>query len=558
VPGERDSQLDVRDGDHRPSGGPIRSPRAQAVLPDLADLSPADVMLLQRAVGNRSVRSLLRAPRRTSSLFHLSPQALSAATVWPSKYVWHQQSLRTLVEDTSTDVDAIATLVNAMTDAPQAEAIADLEQGLDDFEDTVTGGIGQLRDIRRNPAPQPDVAQMDDDAVVDHLTYLGDIKRRIEQVLMSSYGSTARDVAPGVLAPLGGWKKSTEPAALTAGTHKPTADERRTVRDVSAPAVAVDPVTKKKAEFEKTIAGFSDDYGTRVRTFLTKTIDSLHKDLVDNKGAADRGSVIAWDRYEDMAHAAQKVVDATFGAYARRPAMKHDVNLIDLWESRGKEQAHMTHAQRVEEAAGLLQYLVRSEGGVRAINAQHHADPTRTAEKRILNGVVAELSKSRTKDLQEINRGWEGEQDPATHRIFMQRWPNDPDADTEHITQRTAFWDTFEIFMHEYLHSLTSDDYEAFAQTLSAEQENTFTEGMTSFMTEIAFANIDPKEPSLRELIEGPVFSKLAFDPKTVPDVSNRRYDSYQQARRIAETVGVHNVFAAYFRGHVELIRPAK
>jgi hypothetical protein len=399
---------------------------------------------------------------------------------------------------------------------------------------------------------------MDDDAVVDHLTYLGSIKRRIEQVLMSAYGETARGVAPGVEAPLGGWKFGHEPGALLAGTHTLTADERKAVRDVSAPVVAIDPVTKKKAKFEKTIPGVADDYGTRVHKFLLNRIKGLHEDLVDNKGEADRGGVTSWDRYEDMALAAQRMVDATFGAYARRAPLKHGVNLIDLWESRGKDQAHMTQGQRVEEAAGLLQYLVRSDGGIRAINAQHHADPTRAEEMGILNGIVAALSKSHTKELQEINRGWEGEQDPATHRIFMQRWPNDPAGDPQHITQRTAFWDTFEIFMHEYLHSLTHKRYNEMADDLPPEQENTFTEGMTSLMTEIAFANIDPRDPKLRQLIEGPVFSQLPFDSRTVSDVANRRYDSYQQARRIAETVGLRNVYAAYFLGHVDLIRPAK
>jgi hypothetical protein len=550
----RDSQVETPDGADRHARAPIRVPRSEPAVPGALGMSASAVMALQRTAGNRSVRRLLR----VSSLFHLSPMANAAATIWPSKYVWHQTQLRELIEDTTVEVSTIATLVGALQDAAREATLADLERGLDDFEDTYAEGVQQLRDIRRNPSPQPDVAEMDDDAVVDHLTYLGSIKRRIEQVLMSAYGETARAAAPGVQAPLSGWKRGEEPAALLAGTHALTADERRTVRDVSAPVVAVDPVTKKKAKFEKTIPGVADDYRTRVRAFLLKTIDSLHKDLVDNKGAAERGGVISWDRYEDMALAAQRVVDATFGAYARRPALKHDVNLIDLWESRGKEQDRMTPKQRVEEAAGLLQYLVRSEAGVRSINSQHHADPTRAEEKGILNAIVAELAKSHTKDLQEINRGWEGEQDPATHRIFMQRWPNDPAGDTQHITQRTAFWDTFEIFMHEYLHSLTHKRYNDMAEDLPDEQENTFTEGMTSFMTEIAFSNIDPRDATLRQLIEGPVFSQLPFDAQTVPDVANRRYESYQQARRVAEAVGLRNVYGAYFLGHIELIRPAK
>jgi len=571
---DRDTQIDTPASGGRVAEDPILAPLAPGAVPRTPGLPPSAVMSLQpeaadgfvrapvrpsslspqRGAGDRSAR----APRRASPMFHLSPAGNAAASLWPSKYVWHQSSLRDLIEDTKTDVSAIITIVDALQDSARNATAHDLERGLDDFEDTWAEGLHQLQDIRRNPAPAPDVAQMDDDVVVQHLTYMGQIQRRIEQVLMGAYGEAARNTVHGVQAPMGGWKFGHEPAALLAGTHALSADERRAVRDASAPAVAVDPVTKKKAAFEKKIAGVPEDYPTRVRAYLEDRITSLHKELVDNKGAADRGGVIAWDRYEDMARAAQRVVDATFGAYARRPAMKHDVNLIDLWESRGKDQAHMTPKQRVGEAAELLRYFVKSDDEIRAINAQHHADPTRAEENGILNGIVSELSKSHTQDLQEINRGWEGEQDPATHRIFMQRWPNDPAGDAQHITQRRAFWDTFEIFMHEYLHSLTNDRYEDMAETLTAEQENTFTEGMTSFMTEVAFANVDPQDPTLRQLIEGPTFATLPFDAQTVPDVSNRRYESYQQARRIVEAVGLPNVYAAYFLGHVDLVRPAK
>jgi hypothetical protein len=65
----------------------------------------------------------VRALLRVSSLFHLSPAAHVAATIWPSKYVWHQTQLRELIEDTTVDVGTIATLVGGFASCATSAAI---------------------------------------------------------------------------------------------------------------------------------------------------------------------------------------------------------------------------------------------------------------------------------------------------------------------------------------------------------------------------------------------------------------------------------------------------
>lgn len=217
----------------------------------------------------------------------------------------------------------------------------------------------------------------------------------------------------------------------------------------------------------------------------------------------------------------------------------------------------MSPGQRIGEARVLLRYFVDSDPVIRAINSEHHANPRAHAERQILAAVIEQIARSHTREVQEINRGWEGETDPATHRIFMQRWPRDDPLDAQHIAQRTALWDTCQIFVHESLHALTHDRYDAFATSLGGERENTLSEGMTSVMTETAWANAHPSDANLRRLVEGATFAALPFDARTVPDIANRRYSSYDQAIRVVETVGIQNVYGAYFLGHVDLIRPA-
>jgi hypothetical protein len=540
---------------------PTRPPaRADTLLAQtgLGDFSPVGLVALQRAVGNRGVGALLGETRRAAPVFHASPRARAIAMMWPS-HAWHDRELQRMIENVGVTLTTIEGYIDGLPGADRNWAVADLQFRLDDYADTFQDGVSRLRALRRNPAiVPPDRARLDEDVAVDHLLYLLDVKRRIEAVLSAVNAETARAAASGVLAPETGWgvQGHAEPAAFIAGTHAPTASERRAVREGSAPHVEVDPHTGHPLPFQNTVPGTPDPYGTRIRKALLTEISDLHHSLVDNRGAAQRGSVISWARYEDMAVAAKKVVDATFGSYARRPQLVHDVNLIDLWESRGLAQSHMTPSQRTAEAKELVNYLVKSSSAIRTINAEHHADPTRNHERAILATVANELAQAHTQELQEINRGWEGEQDPDTHRIFMQRWPEDPAGDTQHIAQRRAFWDTFEIFMHEYLHSLTSKKYGDFAQALDPSRENTFTEGMTSVMTEIAFSNANPQDPALRQLVEGSGFAALPFDSRTLPDVWNRRYPSYDQAMHVVKAVGIKNVYAAYFLGHVDLIKP--
>jgi hypothetical protein len=46
----------------------------------------------------------------------------------------------------------------------------------------------------------------------------------------------------------------------------------------------------------------------------------------------------------------------------------------------------------------------------------------------------------------------------------------------------------------------------------------------------------------------------LPFDASLLPDASDRRYANYANAVRLAGVVGIHNLYAAYFDGRVDLI----
>jgi hypothetical protein len=123
----------------------------------------------------------------------------------------------------------------------------------------------------------------------------------------------------------------------------------------------------------------------------------------------------------------------------------------------------------------------------------------------------------------------------------------------------------FQTMIHEYLHTLTHAKYYALAGTLpgggGGDAYNTFVEGMTSALTEIVWSNLGdylPWRSDLARRVEGTDYVDWATTEKAVPPVFNRRYGSYEQAMAILHAIGPENVFAAYFLGEVDYIRPAK
>ena len=126
------------------------------------------------------------------------------------------------------------------------------------------------------------------------------------------------------------------------------------------------------------------------------------------------------------------------------------------------------------------------------------------SEATILDRVREDFATSDGTKLLEIFRGWEGAQ--LEGKVYVNRFKKGSDAEN-----RAFFWDTFQIMIHEYIHSLEHDDYHAYAVSFGEESEqyNTLVEGMCSVLTEIAWTNIVPKvsTTALREKVETPALA---------------------------------------------------
>jgi len=76
-------------------------------------------------------------------------------------------------------------------------------------------------------------------------------------------------------------------------------------------------------------------------------------------------------------------------------------------------------------------------------------------------------------------------------------------------------------------------------------------EGVNSLLTEIVWSNVNISE--LRQEIEGQRLATLPLDLSLIP-ITKHRYSSYLAAMRLVKTVGIQNLYAAYFLGRVNLI----
>ena len=387
----------------------------------------------------------------------------------------------------------------------------------------------------------------------------------MEKALQEIYRGVAQAQAPAATAPEGGYAPGAAPAELMTGTRTLSAGEKAAATSALTPV----PSGGVLPTFKPDIPG-KGSYETRIRTRIRAVIDWQYADLVVGKGPAehaDSAKVFDMDRFKEIGNAAKKETDKVFGSYSKGPPFTSGVNLIDQFEDEESRNTALAAAAAAapgtdplkDKAKGRVSYILNSDEEVLKINKEHGAVPSRTtppapgleAEATILDRAREDFATSDGTKLLEIFRGWEGAQ--LEGQVFLQRFKKGSD-----IENRRMFWDTFQTMIHEYIHSLEHDDYHAYAETFGEESEqyNTLVEGMCSVLTEIAWTNIAPKvtTTALREKVETAAFAAEPFEPSTVPDITNQRYPSFDQAMKVVNIAGIRNVYAAFFLGKAKLI----
>lgn len=299
-----------------------------------------------------------------------------------------------------------------------------------------------------------------------------------------------------------------------------------------------------------------EKFRAEAETAFLKIVADLHTSKVTNAGK--RGTR---DEIERMAVVAKKETDAVFGQFY--DIGKHPELQFDKPRKPGKLHFWYDEAELERRIYGDLalakmwaRYYFQALSELRLLYDKYGADPSfdsndnpRNAEAKLITKIIDKATGDKTvvKQLLETWRNWGGM--AGSGNIYVDLFHR-PDVDQD----RLECWDMFQTLIHEYLHTLVDDRYEAYATSFGASsvQWNTLIEGVDCVLDEVVWARVVPrvKDPGLRKTVEGDKNAKLPPVDVSPPG----RYDSYPEAFRLVGLVGIQNVYAAYFLGKVDRI----
>jgi hypothetical protein len=302
--------------------------------------------------------------------------------------------------------------------------------------------------------------------------------------------------------------------------------------------------TKADTFNEKISAG---SYGARIEKALTDKIAKKKSDGENLKKAHDKGKVFSMDAMENVANAAKGQVDKVFGSFAEAPPFDSGVNLHDRYEHELEKQAHEGKTKHHDDAVSRVRYFINNDSAFAKLNQEHSANPTRDAEKDIIDRTVEHVATAHEADLLFINATWSANTERDTRHVNIQRRRSgDDDKD------RPKQWKNFGTMIHEYIHVLAHPNwhkYRSLKGKTDSQGGNTLGEGVPELLARTVITQINFHDKALRKAVLGKI-----DDDGEVPDLDRGYGEPYQHALALVGVVGIHNLFAAYFLGETKLI----
>ena len=111
----------------------------------------------------------------------------------------------------------------------------------------------------------------------------------------------------------------------------------------------------------------------------------------------------------------------------------------------------------------------------------------------------------------------------------------------------------FFTLIHEYLHTIAHRDYSAYADKRGGEKSptgNALIEGVDSLLTETVWVSARPRAPlqEVRDKVEPDAVKQgLPFDASLLPQMPHRRYDTFDRALKLVDTVGIEKSLRRLF-----------
>lgn len=352
-------------------------------------------------------------------------------------------------------------------------------------------------------------------------------------------------------------------------TPAPAKPKPKTAADLRAEAQKRKDEEKKKAADEQKKLGATSKYRTDLQKALSDTIEARFQQHVVDKGKHAKSSLV-----EPMAGFAKDLTDDVFAAFydkSKHPAMTFGSkdrpgNLHSWFDTYGGELEDMTRDQRVAQAKEWALYYLQSDTDVRVVNDRYDAEPEFDKDDKPKN-VAARTQLTVIDDLTKAGASKDGLDNPTTVvdklNTTERAWPGmargkqvfvDLYLSPDKTKSRRARWRMLQTLVHEYIHTLVFKPYEDFAESFgdSSVQFNTLIEGVDEVFAGMVWEHIAPQaeREDLRLAVEGKAAAKLPALRIEAPG----HYDSFDEAMRLVQLVGIRNLTAAYFLGKVDRI----
>ena len=369
-------------------------------------------------------------------------------------------------------------------------------------------------------------------------------------------------------------RDATTSEAVTAGTDVTGTADAPTATEIEAVKAALNPTSSGAGGVAKDWDGKDDkakrdELDAKITGALQAHLDKRSPRMKQMETAKAAGQVVTNEEQEGAGRQAKRATDALLGEVASAAtltrgqergrakfAFKAGVNLLDASDPKVRKP------DAVDQADWMFETDAASTKAQKEHNFNQHRDGQ--GEKGFAAGVKARFiaKGSNKKDLERYDQFgfFIAEEGPRVlSQIAIVDSPGFTTATPAHggisDAERLDRWGTWEVLVHEYIHTLA---HSAFNR--AANGNRIMTEGFCELFTKdvlehagaIANAKSDA-DPALRRDVEGGDVPD--FDGKFVPDYNPGDYKEYlEQAEKIRAAVGEDATRAAFFLGHVEHI----
>lgn len=378
------------------------------------------------------------------------------------------------------------------------------------------------------------------DGVMDSATF----KTLEMEFTPAHYASMAKHAPPGMAnTPK---RQTPDPKSpMLNETHALSADEAAEANEIISPAKSGPAIGK----FHESIGdGMENMYGPKMLKILQAHIDSSYADAKSTQKDHDKGNTYGMDHLVRLGNAAKQQVDGVFGGWATGAELKADVNMRDRYTVDRDAQSKMDPAKKLSSARSRARYLLNNNKKIPALDKAHSADQTRDVEAGIIDSVLDILARDNTEKLLLIT---------ATMPAATDRSGDIKIDRTKSGDERDQLWKKFGTMIHEYLHSLVHPNWHKHRDDkgkTDPQGGNVLGEGVTEFLTRAVVSQLNLADPKLHQAVEGGLHGDEPADYEPDLNRSQKYAEPYTRALGLVGVVGAHNVYAAYFLGHMKLI----